>query len=333
MKDLRNPIFHDEKKARLHLEKLLWPGGPVCPHCGSLDGLAKVTKKRKLNKTKTDEGKKPHPQRPGLYYCNNCKGQFTVTVGTVFEKSKVPLTKWLLGFHLMASSKKGISAHQLHRNLKVTYKTAWFMAHRIRECMKPGSGKLPLGGPGKTIEADETYFGKRENPRPSAQRKGRPYIYRGKSAEKRPIVSLVERGGNVRTFHVQQATKDVVKDILFRNVSRKSILYTDESRLYTATGKQFADHGTVRHSADEYVRGDIHTNTVEGFFSIFKRGMKGVYQHCGEAHLHRYLAEFDFRYNHRIALGYDDTKRAEYALRGAAGKRLTYRRTNEAPNA
>ena len=172
MKDLRNPIFHDEKKARLHLEKLLWPGGPVCPHCGSLDGLAKVTKKRKLNKTKTDEGKKPHPQRPGLYYCNNCKGQFTVTVGTVFEKSKVPLTKWLLGFHLMASSKKGISAHQLHRNLKVTYKTAWFMAHRIRECMKPGSGKLPLGGPGKTIEADETYFGKRENPRPSAQRKG-----------------------------------------------------------------------------------------------------------------------------------------------------------------
>ncbi|GBF27415.1 hypothetical protein MnTg02_02468 [bacterium MnTg02] len=310
---LDSPIFTDKHKAREHLEAQRWPNGPICPHCGNVD----QDEIRKL------EGKS---HRLGLYQCNACREQFTVTVGTVFERSKIPLNKWLLATFLLSSSKKGMSAHQMHRMLGVTYKTAWFMAHRIREAMKEDyKASGPLGGAGKTIEADETYFGKRENPRPSAQRKGRPYIKRGKAAEKRPIISLVERGGKVRTFHVQQATKAIVKDILFRNASRKSILYTDESRLYTATGKQFAEHETVRHSAHEYVRGIVHTNTIENVFSVFKRGMRGIYQHCGEAHLHRYLAEFDFRYNRRTALKITDMERTNDALKGIGGKRLTYR--------
>ncbi len=230
-----------------------------------------------------------------------------------------------------------MSAHQLHRMLGVTYKTAWFMAHRIREAMSdadPG----PMGGEGKIVEADETYFGKRENPRTSQQRKRRPYIKRARAAcDKRAVVALVERGGKVRTFHVENATAGNVREILVRNVDRKSELHTDESRLYTETGKEFAGHQTVKHSAGEYVRyedGDaVHTNTVENVFSVFKRGMKGVYQHCGEAHLHRYLAEFDFRYNRRTALGFTDAERADEALKGIEGKRLTYRRIGEAQDA
>lgn len=319
MLDLTNEIYQDADKAREHLEAIHWPDGPVCPHCGNSD----ETRITKLKGKST---------RPGVHKCKECRKPFTVTVGTVFERSKIPLNKWVLATHLMASSKKGISAHQLHRSLGITYKSAWFMAHRIREAMKEDvKSSGPLGGEGKTIEADETYYGKVETPVPSPQRRGRPYLKGGNRgpAGKRAIVSLVERGGKVRTFHVKHATRASVRDILVRNASRKSTLYTDESRLYTKTGKEFANHETVRHSVKEYVRGAVHTNTIENVFSVFKRGMRGIYQHCGEAHLHRYLAEFDFRYNRRAALKITDTERAEDLLRGARGKRLTYRRIDE----
>lgn len=323
---LDHPVFTDADKAREHLEAQRWPNGPICPHCGNIDPstIAKV------------EGKK-QSHRAGLYYCNECKGQFTVTVGTVFERSKIPLNKWMLATFLITSSKKGMSSHQLHRMLGVTYKTAWFMTHRIREAMKEdvkSSGSI--GGEGKTVEADETYIGKRDRPYVSPQRRGRPYIKKGKTggAQKRTVVALVERGGSVRSFHVQHATKAVVRDILVRNADRQSVLYTDESRLYTTTGEEYAKHGTVNHSAKEYARreGDIvvHTNTIENVFSVFKRGMIGVYQHCGEAHLHRYLAEFDFRYNRRAALKVSDTERHDDLLSRIGGKRLTYRRVGEA---
>lgn len=319
MFDLTNEIYTDKDKAREHLEAIHWPNGPVCPHCGNCDQdrIAKL---------------KGKSTRPGVYKCKECRKPFTVTVGTVFERSKVPLNKWVLATHLMAASKKGMSAHQLHRMLGVTYKTAWFMAHRIREAMKEDpEASGPIGGEGKTVEADETYIGKRDRPYVSPQRKGRPFTKSGKAggAQKRTVVSLVERGGKVRSFHVEHATKKVVRDILVRNVPRETTLYSDESRLYTDTGKEYATHETVNHSAKEYARGAINTNTIEGFFSIFKRGMKGVYQHCGEAHLHRYLAEFDFRYNHRAALKISDNERAAALLAAARGKRLTYRRTGE----
>jgi transposase-like protein len=313
--ELDNPIYKDADKAREHLEDQRWPNGPVCPHCGNCDP----------ERIRALKGKST---RPGVYQCNPCREQFTVTVGTVFERSKIPLNKWLLATHLMCSSKKGMSAHQLHRMMGVTYKTAWFMAHRIREAMREDVGpENPMGGEGQVIEADETYFGKQENPVPSPQRKGRPYIHRGGGpAGKRAVVSLVERGGSVRSFHVAYATKDTVTEILRTNVRRDSTLHTDESRLYTTVGAEFGAHYTVRHSAGEYVRAEVHTNTIEGFFSIFKRGMKGVYQHCAEKHLHRYLAEFDFRYNTRTKLGFNDAMRRDQALAQIDGKRLTYRR-------
>lgn len=324
MVNLTAPIYQDANKAREHLESIQWPHGPVCPHCRNSD----QTRIKKL------EGKST---RPGVYKCNDCRKPFSVTVGAVFERSHIPLNKWLLATHLMAASKKGMSAHQLHRMLDVTYKSAWFMAHRIREAMKEDtSSSSPVGGEGKTIEADEMYHGRREDGYVSPQRKGRPYLKRKKPL-KRTVVGLVERGGFVRTFHVKHATKESVRDILVRNVDRKSKLYTDESNLYPVTGKEFDQHRTVKHSAKEYVRYEegiaVHTNTIENVFSIFKRGMVGVYQHCGEAHLHRYLAEFDFRYNRRAKLGVSDTARAEDALRMARGKRLTYRRTDEAAHA
>jgi transposase-like protein len=322
MTDLRHPMFNDDDAAREALEAVRWPHGPNCPHCGNADAsrIAKV------------EGKK-RSHRPGLYYCNECKGQFTVTVGTVFERSKIPLSKWWLATHLLGSSKKGMSAHQLHRMLGVTYKTAWFMAHRIREAMKEDvQSSGPIGGEGKTVEADETYIGKRETPRkPSPQRQGRPYLKSGKTGgnQKRIVVGLVERGGTARMFHLNDATASTVRDVLVRNVDRNSTLYTDSSRLYTRTGEEFATHKTTNHAAGEYARreGDVvvHSNTIEGVFSVFKRGMVGVYQHCGEAHLHRYLAEFDFRYNRRTKLGFTDKMRVEAIMEGIEGKRLTYR--------
>jgi transposase-like protein len=283
----------------------------VCPHCGNAD-QAKI---RKL---------KGKSHRPGLYQCNECREHFTVTVGTVMERSHVPLHKWVYAFHLMAASKKGVSAHQLHRMLGITYKSAWFMSHRIREAMRLDGTTEPMGGSGKVVEADETYYGKTaEASQPKLKTTGRKFSK--KFTHRRAIVILVERGGSARTFHVGVADKHTVTKIVRDNVSRESRFHTDESKLYFGSDKVFASHETVKHSADEYVRGDVHVNSAEGYFSIFKRGMKGIYQHCAEKHLHRYLAEYDFRFNHRIALGYDDGARAAKALKGAEGKRLTYR--------
>ena len=301
--------FHNEEAARVWFETARWPNGPVCPHCGSVKHYA--TKKI------------------GRYRCGEkeCRKDFTVMTGTVMERSHVKLTEWAAAFHLAASSKKGFSAHQLHRSLSCQYNTAWFVFHRIREAMKRGGLDLPpLGGEGEIVEADETYYGPTEKPRVSPQRKDRPVTKKGKGgpANKRPIVALVERGGRARTFHVAVADKRTVTKIVLENISRESRLHTDESRLYTGTEAFFNSHETVNHSAKEYVRDDVHTNSAEGFFSVFKRGMRGVYQHCSEKHLHRYLSEFEFRFNHRIALGYDDEKRAVLLVRGAEGKRLTY---------
>jgi transposase-like protein len=308
MSVFRAPHFHDEEAACRFVESRLWPDGPVCPHCGATDRIYMLRGKS---------------TRFGTRKCGHCRKLFTVTVGTVFESSHIPLHKWLVAFYLLCSSKKGISTHQLHRTLGVTLKTAWFMSHRIREALKTG-GLDPLGGDGGIIEADETYYG------PTAEKTSEGT--RG-PANKRPVVALVERGGEVRTFHVERADKETVAGLVRRNVARESRLMTDESRLYVEVGGEMAGHETVCHSAEEYVRGDVHTNTVEGYFSTFKRGMKGVYQHCAEKHLHRYLAEFDFRYNNRGALGIEDSERAEIALAGVRGKRLTYRRTDTAGRA
>jgi transposase-like protein len=322
--NLTNPIFHDDNKAREHLESIRWANSVYCPHCGNVDA---GTICRLAGKS----------TRPGLFQCNACREHFTVTVGSVMERSKIPLSKWVLGFHLMASSKKGMSAHQLHRMLGVTYKTAWFMAHRIREAMKEDVASAgPIGGEGKTVEADETYIGKRETPRKLSRGRIATPTKGGKSggAQKRIVVGLVERGGKSRMFHLNDATASTVRDVLVRNVDRRSTLYTDSSRLYTRTGEEYATHRTTNHALGEYARreGDVvvHSNTIEGVFSVFKRGMIGIYQHCGEAHLHRYLAEFDFRYNRRTALKITDAERAEDAIRGAAGKRLTYVQTDNA---
>lgn len=242
------------------------------------------------------------------------------------ERSHIGLHKWLQAFHLMCSSKKGVSAHQLHRTLGITYRSAWFMAHRVRECMRAG-GLAPLGGEGKVVEADETYFHDiPEAKRPKLKTTGRPYSKNaGGPKHKRAIIALVERGGSVRSFHVPAAYLDNVTAIVRDNIARESRLHTDESSLYKRVGAEFAEHETVKHADKEYARGDVTTNTVEGYFSIFKRGMRGIYQHCGEKHLHRYLAEYDFRYNHRTALGYNDPERAALAIKNADGKRLTYR--------
>jgi transposase-like protein len=301
------PHFQNDEAAREYLENLFWPEGPQCPHCGVVNHAYKA-------------------KRAGVWRCAEpaCRKDFTVTMRTVMERSKIALHKWLQAFHLMCSSKKGVSAHQLHRTLGIGYEAAWFMAHRIREAMRDG-GLSPLGGGGKIVEADETYFGKAEEMRVSKQRKGRPYTKRGKFKNNRAVVSLVERGGRVRSFHPAFADGANVSAIVRENIAREAHLMTDESRLYTEVGSDFATHHTVKHSAGEYVRGIAHTNTIEGYFSIFKRGMRGVYQHCKEKHLHRYLAEYDFRYNHRVVLGYNDGERAALAVKGAAGKRLTYR--------
>ncbi len=311
--DLTDPKFHDEDKAREWLEATRWPDGPSCPHCGSLN----------VSRMGGTSG------RPGLFHCPSCRGQFTVRTGQVMERSHIPLAKWVLAYHLMASSKKGISAHQLHRTLGIAYNSAWFMAHRIREAMSDVNPS-PLGGEGKVIEADETYHGKKETPTPSKHRHGRPYIKKGRAAEKRPIVGLVERGGEARAFHVPVVTAKNIREKLVTHASRKSRLHTDESKLYPAVGKEFAKHETVNHGAKEYARDDVTTNSAEGFFGIFKRGMTGVYQHCGEQHLQRYLDEFSFRYSKRVKLGIEDTERAALAMRSGDGKRLTWRRTDAA---
>lgn len=313
---LENPIFQDETKAREWLEARVWPEGPTCPHCGNADKA----------KIKALQGK---AHRPGLYQCAECREQFTVTVKTVFERSKIPLTKWLAALFLMTASKKGVSAHQVHRMLGVSYKSTWFMMHRLREAMRV-SGLGPMGGAGKVVEADEAYIGKVDQPRVSKQRRGRPYKNRKHVGTKQTIVALVERGGSVRSFHVAVSDAANVAAIVTENIHRETRLHADESKLYIKVGAQFAAHETVNHGAKEYARGDVTTNTVESYFSVFKRGMRGTYQHCAEKHLHRYLAEFDFRHNNRIALGVNDTMRAETLAQGIVGKRLTYRRPYQA---
>src|SRR5882724_4560632 len=297
MSELQNPIFTDNDLARAWLEARLWADGRVCGHCGTIGNSTAIK------------------GRAGLYQCNECRKQFTVTVGTLFERSHIPLSKWLMATFLLCSSKKGVSAHQLHRMLGITYKSAWFMAHRLREAMKERAWPGPLGGGGKTVEADETFIGRKL---------GRKV--RQGSAHKHAIASLVERGGRVRSFHVPRVNAKTLRNVLVTQVDRKSTLMTDDAIYYQKTGAEFASHETVNHSADEYVRGEAHTNTIEGFFSIFKRGMTGIYQHCSEAHLKRYLTEFDFRYSNRAALGVDDAQRANIALKGIQGRRLTYRR-------
>lgn len=301
--NLTDPIYHDADKAREHIEALHWPNGPTCPHCGSVEKITKL------------QGKST---RPGVYKCNACEKPFTVTVGTVMEDSKIPLNKWLMAFALVNGSKKGISAHQLHRSLGITYKSAWFMHHRIREAMKLGTEGM--GGLGHDVEADETYIG-----RDKTKAHNRTAI-----RHMNKVVSLVDRTtGLSRSFHVtDDLNMDTISRILFTNIDRQSRLLTDEAHFYRRPGLDFAAHRRVAHAQDEYVSRDdrtVHTNTVEGFFSIFKRGMKGIYQHCGQQHLQRYLYEFDFRYTFRAGNGYDDAERTAVAIKGARGKRLTYR--------
>ncbi len=308
--NLTDPIFTCADKARAHLEKTRWPHGPVCPHCGVIDEATAI---------------KGKSARAGLYQCNACRDQFTITVGTVFERSKVPLNKWLLATYLMASSKKGISAHQISRTLDVTYKTAWFMCHRIREAMAENN-PAPLGGPDKIVEADETYVGGKEANKHKSKRK----FHRGSGA-KQAVVTLVERDGRARSFHVADVNAKTLRPLVMTAVHRTSHLMTDGARFYVKPGEEFVAHSAVNHDQGEYVRdGFRHSNTVENFFSILKRGVIGTYHHVSEAHLKRYLAEFDFRYSFRSGLGVNDTMRADEMLRGIAGKRLTYRRVSEA---
>jgi transposase-like protein len=319
MSVLSRPYFHDEAAAFQHVEEILWPQGPVCHHCGSMEQHYAL----KGGRTKASK-KNPHGvEIIGLYKCSDCRKKFTVRMGTIFEESHLPLHKWLQAIHLMASSKKGISAHQLHRVLEITYKSAWFLAHRIREAMR-SDDFTPLGGNGKFVEADETYIGRL---------KGVPYA--AGTAHKNTVLTLVERGGRARSFHIDNASVAQIVPIVRKNIAKESALMTDEARQYVRVGGEFAAHGRVEHGAYEYGRTEtngagervkVNTNTVEGFYSIFKRGMKGVYQHCAEHHLHRYLAEFDFRYSHRIAMGFDDGVRALVTLKGFKGRRLTYRR-------
>ena len=314
MSKLSKTAFHSEAQAFEFLEKTLWPDGAICPHCGS------IGKATKLQTSEADNGKRA--ARTGLWKCNEkeCRKQFTVKVGTVFEHGRIPLHKMLQAVYLINYSKKGISSHQLHRVLGITYKSAWFLSHRIREAMRRG-GLAPMGGPGGVVEADETYIGRLE---------GMKKKMRG-GLHKNMVLTLVERGGEARSFHIEGKRIADVMPIIRENVARESRVNTDESKAYYDVAGEFAAHDTVNHALDEYARYTsdpsyvISTNAVEGFYSIFKRGMKGVYQHCSEKHLHRYLAEFDFRYSNRVARGVNDEARAGRALKGIVGKRLTYR--------
>ena len=306
MSDLQNPIFRNDTKARNWLESHLWPDGPVCPHCGSFGATAL-------------QGK---AHRPGVYQCKEkeCRQQFTVTVGTLYERSKIPLSKWLLATYLLSASKKGMNTRQLSRMLGVSVKSSWFMMHRIREAMRDNPEVGPLGGQNKVVEADETYVG--------GKAKNKAF---GPPPKKEPVVALVERDGKVRSTHVESVSRNSLRPILFTQIDRASYLMTDEAAVYKSHGKEFKGHGTVNHSIKEYVRGSFwHTNTVESYFSILKRGITGNYQWVSAKHLKRYLGEFDFRYNTRDM---SDMERAAEAARGIEGKRLTYRRTGEAPNA
>jgi transposase-like protein len=303
--DIANPAFTDEEAARKWLEASRWPDGPICPHCKTGDHV------------KPFEGKS---MGPGWYHCNECRKKFTVRVGTLYERSHIPLHKWLLATHLLTSTKKGMSAHQLHRMLGITYKSAWFMAHRIRAAMTGKTG-APMGGKGNIVQADETYYGNTSK---------RAKHYKKGHSQKSGVLALVDQGtGEVRAFDVKNAHAANVRKILAKHASRHSTLVTDESRPYTYSGKEYAAHETVLHTGNEYVNKDgFTTNNVENFFGVFKKGMVGVYHFCGEQHLQRYLNEFSFRYSYRSGLGYSDGDRAAIALKGIEGKRLTYRSAN-----
>jgi transposase-like protein len=310
--ELQDPRFTDETAAREALEAVVWPTGIVCHHCGNADAS-------KIAKLETKS------VRPGLYFCNECKSQFTATVGTVFERSKIPLTKWWLAMHLIGSSKKGMSSHQLHRMLGISYKSTWFMMHRIREAMRIGDLAPPMGGPGSVVEIDETFIGRKEGAK----------VRRG-AGHKNVVLSLIERGGEARSFHVESTKKEDIIPIVKANIAKETHVMTDESNTYSDLGKHFKSHDVVDHSRKEYAYTDrtrnlsIGINGAEGYYSVFKRGMKGVYQHCAEKHLHRYVAEFDFRHSNRSALGIEDAERVSKIAAGITGKRLTYQRTNDA---
>lgn len=322
--DLTSPIFNDEDAARKHFESLRWPDGPTCPHCGVVDQATEL-------KGKTT--------RAGLYKCRACAKPFTATMGTLYERSHIPLHKWLLATHLMTASKKGISAHQLWRMLGFgSYRTAWFMAHRIREGMrelfpeaKDDNGGGKLGEDGRTVEMDTTFLGGLEKNKHQNKRiKGA----RG-SKGKEPVLALVERDGDVRSHHLATVTAKNVAEILDAQLHEDAVLYTDDDKTFrsAAVKPKHRPDDVVKHSTGEYVRGDVHTNTIEGYFSILKRGIDGVYHHVSQQHLRRYLAEFDFRYNERMALGIDDKARAAKAVKGIVGKRLMYQDTNDAGEA
>ena len=307
MSDLSNPIFQDAEKAREWLEATLWPQGPVCPHCGVVSQATLMTGKT---------------HRPGLYQCNACREPFSVTVGTLYERSHIPLNKWLMATHLLMASKKGMSTRQISRMLGVSVKSAWFMMHRVRESLRSG-GLAPMGGGSGPVEIDETYLGQDgDNPPKGKHRRG---------VNKMKVLALVDRvSGEARSMVVDDMKAKTLLPIIRENIAKETAVMTDGATYYSKLGRHFLTHESVDHMNDEYVRGDVHTNTVEGYFSIFKRGMRGAYQHCAKKHLHRYLSEFDFRYSNRIARGVDDSQRTRKALKGIVGKRLTYRRTNEA---
>jgi transposase-like protein len=306
--NLQDPIYHDDDAARAHLESLLWPHGPVCPHCSVIDNATAM---------------KGATTRAGLYKCKTkeCRKPFTVTLGTVMERSHIALHKWVLAAHFMAASKKGMSALQLQRMMGLaSYESAWFLFHRLREATKDYA-PTALGGEGKFVEADTTYIGGKEKNKHASKRNPKNIGGMGKQA----VHTLVERDGRARSFHVANVTGKTLRPIIAQHVSRKSALMTDTDGSYFHIAREFARFEMVNHSKGEYVRGDAHSNTVEGFFSVLKRGVYGTFHHVSEAHLHRYLSEFDFRYSTRAALGITDVERAEELLRGAQGKRLMYR--------
>lgn len=307
MSVLSAPHFHNEHAAYEFVEARVWPKGRICPHCGTIERSGKLAGKS---------------TRIGVYKCYDCRKPFTVKIGTIFESSHVKLHVWLQAIFLVVSSKKGISSNQLHRTLGVTLKTAWFMSHRIREAMR-SDDLSPMGGKGRIVEVDETFIGNDKTVKPKGQKKGRGY------AHKHKVLSLVDRQtGKARSMVVDDLKSRTLLPILRENIATETKVMTDEAGQYRNLDRDFP-HDFVSHNKGEYGRGPIHTNTIEGYFSIFKRGMKGVYQHCSKEHLHRYLAEFDFRYSNRVTLGVKDEDRAERALRGIVGRRLTYRTTHQ----
>ena len=312
--NLKSPIFHDEDAARVHLESLLWPDGPVCPKCGVMgDRITKL------------QGKST---RPGVYKCKDCRKPFTVTVGTVMERSHIPLSTWVLAAQFMASSKKSMSALQLQRMIGTNYETAWFLFHRLREASNDLGGAGPLGGKGKVVEADETFIGGLEKNKHMNKRKHRGTG--GEGSGKKIVFSLVERDGYVRSRHVADITAKTLRNVIVQEVDRKTHMMTDEALVYSRLGREFFGHSTVNHSKGQYADGEIHTNTIEGFFSLVKRAVYRQFHNVSAAHLHRYLCEADFKYNTRALT---DAERAAELLRGAKGKRLLYRQPDETRNA